>query len=141
MFSERDCDAMDHARDLQKEREHETRCSLAVRAPSGVLIGCARDKGHEGACVTRTGITAIPVIDPATSTLIELLTTNARLPYPLHMPLYADVRPDAVNAVQAAAALPGMRLVEKIGATELWNGDNRLIAVVYGPKQKSGRWP
>jgi hypothetical protein len=38
-FSERDCDAMDHARDQAKERDHETRCRLNVKAPSGVLLG------------------------------------------------------------------------------------------------------
>lgn len=79
----------------------------------------------------------IPVvrIDPATTTLIELLTVNARMPYPLHMPLYEDVRPDAVCAVRAVAELPGMRLEEKRGAVELWNRADLLVAIVFRRKK------
>lgn len=80
----------------------------------------------------------IPVvrIDPATTTLIELLTVNARLPYPLHMPLYEDVRPDAVCAVRAVAELPGMRLEEKPSALYLWNQAGLLVAVVFAKRSR-----
>lgn len=74
----------------------------------------------------------IPVLPAETTTLIELLTTNARMPYPLHMPLYADVRPDAVCAVRAVGELPGMRIEEKRGAVELWNAKGLLVAIVFG---------
>lgn len=79
----------------------------------------------------------IPTIDPATSTLIELLTTNARLPYPLHMPLWLETQPGAELAIRAVGALEGMRLEEHKLGLYLWNKADRLVAVMY--EQQPGR--
>lgn len=75
-FTEAECDAMDAHRERCKDEEHETRCRLNVKAPSGVLIGCARDRGHEGPCVTRSGIRAYDSYpNPRVSALLASLTT------------------------------------------------------------------
>jgi hypothetical protein len=72
-FTERECDAMDAHCERIKDEEHETRCRLNIKAPSGVLIGCYLDAGHAGPCMTRSGIRGEVTADTITDEQIREL--------------------------------------------------------------------
>lgn len=140
-FTERECSAMDHAWSEHKDRED--RCRLNVTAPSGVLIGCARDKGHDGPCRTRGGIETIPVVDARIEQLARALVALAPFVGLGNNPpaFWLDACPVAEEAVRMAAIIdPTLTVRPSVNGDALYlEREYVSVATVYRVSLRGGQ--
>ena len=152
-MTELDAAAADHAHEQHRDREG--RCRKNVRAPSGVLIGCALDGGHGGDCQSRGGVSgpgmtyaaaalaqrtaadfrrSLPVITPDQAAMIDMVSANARLSSPRSLWFYEDQSPGAGDALRALAG-NGLTVEATPMGVYLYRG-NTLIASVYPTRER-----